>query len=362
MNNWQQIKQQHKLIETEDFVSLLPDLIPPGNTLLLTSAGFTRRGVSQKILTQIDTTNALLCDQITANPEIHDLQNWFATYQHSEINTIVALGGGSVIDSAKVLCAMFSQPKLSLPDLLNISKPTKNIHLIAIPTTSGTGAEVTPFATVWDSKAVKKHSLNGITADKVILDASLTLSLPWQQTLYPALDALSHALESLWNKNRTDSSTAYANQAIEAICQALPLVLDQTDNLPARQTLQRAATLAGLAICQTRTAIAHAISYPLTAAYGIPHGLACSFTLSGIIREFGSVTLNVSSELTDKVLKLLQPLDLAREMAKYVDCKTLLQNFDPQLDQARAENFIIQVEASRVTKLISDGHTIAKSE
>ncbi|KXI27914.1 iron-containing alcohol dehydrogenase [Paraglaciecola hydrolytica] len=359
MMHWQQIQQQFNISETDDFISLLTDLLPPGNTLIITSAGFTRRGLSQKVLDRLPTDCVLLCDEITPNPELLDLQRWAQRYQQNEISNIIALGGGSVIDSAKVLCAMLSQPHLSLMELLASSNPVNNLHLIAIPTTSGTGAEVTPFSTVWDSAAVKKYSLVGISADKIILDASLTLSLPHQQTLYPALDALSHALESLWNKNRTISSADYAVQAIEAICQALPAVLKQSDDFAARQTLQRAASLAGLAICQTRTAIAHAISYPLTAAYGVPHGLACSFTLAAIIKEVGSEQLNLSVALVDKVLNLLKSLALDSEMAKFVSWQILLEQFDPALDPARASNFILEIHAALVGRLITQSHISA---
>ena len=268
----------------------------------------------------------------------------------------MVLGGGSAIDTAKVLSRLLIEPGLSLKSMLN--SPTqdvkKSIKLIAIPTTSGTGAEVTPFATVWDSVEQKKHSLIDVTPDVAILDPSLTLTLGYQDTLYPALDALSHALESLWNKNRTSESEEYAIEAIHLICNALAEVLENPKNLIARKEVQRAATLAGLAISQTRTAIAHAISYPLTLMYGVPHGLACSFTLAAIIREVGAVKLNLSNGAVDKVLDLLFTLGLDKEMAKFVDVNQALSCFNEKLDPSRAGNFTLPIDQNLLHSLLVD--------
>ncbi|WP_299074830.1 iron-containing alcohol dehydrogenase [uncultured Paraglaciecola sp.] len=353
MQDWQQIKLQYGIIETQNFAVEISKLMVQGNTLLVTSEGFTKRGISQRVRDSLRPKSVLLCDQVKPNPELQDLQGLGQQFKASHIRNIVALGGGSVIDSAKVLCAMLSQPQMSLLQLLNDGEPVNHVNLIAIPTTAGTGAEVTPFATVWDSTTIKKYSLLGITANRVILDAHLTLSLPRQETLYPALDALSHALESLWNKNRTLYSVAIAIAAIEAICQALPLVLNQADNLPARQALQRAATMAGLAICQTRTALAHAISYPLTAGYGVPHGLACSFTLAAILQEVGHEKLNLSAELADNVAMMLGALQLSRQLAGYIGDTDLIDILGQQLDPSRAGNFMLELDQTMLSRVLT---------
>jgi alcohol dehydrogenase len=175
-----------------------------------------------------------------------------------------------------------------------------------------------------------------------------------QDTLYPALDALSHALESIWNTNRTDESQGYSTQAINKICESLPQVLEQPKNLVARKNLQRAAALAGLAISQTKTAIAHAISYPLTVKYTVPHGLACSFTLAAIIREEGAKKLNLAPALADKVLSLLQTLTLEQEIIKFVDWQTLISQFEPVVDPSRAGNFVIEINANWLKIIIAN--------
>jgi phosphonate metabolism-associated iron-containing alcohol dehydrogenase len=344
-----------KIFYSDNYLVALNVELAKGTILLVTSDGFKRRGIVKNIIEHCDDAHFIVFDKVTPNPELTDLQHLIEDLKSEPITQVVALGGGSVIDTAKVMAYMLANLDVELETSLqqpSIANKTTSLPLIVIPTTSGTGSEVTPFATVWDSATQKKFSLTNATPTVAILDAHLTLSLSRQETLYPALDALSHALESLWNKNRTVQSQEHAIQSIEGICEALPQVLQQHQNLAARKTLQQAATLAGLAISQTKTAIAHAISYPLTVRYGVPHGLACSFTLIAILRDVGGEKLNLSSVLVDTVLELLESLALYKEMVKFVDWQTLVEQFDPNLDPSRAGNFIISIDSNWLTGII----------
>lgn len=346
---------QPTIIESSDFIVSMLEVISPGKVLLITSKSFSKSGLAQKIQRTLGVDRVVVHDEITPNPELADIQRWADQLESEDFSNIVVMGGGSAIDTAKVLSRLLVTPWISLKSMLlqPAAQVKKNVFLVAIPTTSGTGAEVTPFATVWDSVVQKKYSLTQVAPDVAILDASLTLTLAHYDTLYPALDALSHALESLWNKNRTVKSECFAIEAIGLICTALPQVLNEPNDLSARKSLQRAATLAGLAISTTRTALAHAISYPLTLKYGVPHGLACSFTLVAIIHELGIEGLNISRELADSVIRLLEKLGLENEIEHFVDWKTLMEGFDIALDPARTENFLLPVDDQLVFKLIS---------
>jgi phosphonate metabolism-associated iron-containing alcohol dehydrogenase len=333
-----------KIIECDDFLSILPSFVPAGNILLVTSKGFTKRGLRAKVVNKFAVSRISVFDDVTPNPEKIHLQSSMSEFTDSNIEHVIALGGGSVIDAAKVFCALLSHADKSLDELLIADSVENKINLIAIPTTSGTGAEVTPFATVWQSDTAKKHSLYGIRPNVALLDSSLTLSLPFEETLYPALDTLSHALESLWNKHKTNQSQGYAKQAINYICQSLPKVLSDPKNVVARSDLQRAATLAGMAISITRTAIAHALSYPLTARYAVPHGLACSFTLSAIIDVIGYETLELPEALATQVTVLLVQLDLGIELEKYATWSQVQQLSNVPIDASRAGNFIAPID------------------
>jgi len=341
-----------QIIECDDFVSVLPSLVLTGNILLITSKGFTTRGLVEKVVDKCGVSRVSVFDNVTPNPEKSFLQTNITQFTQNKIEHVIALGGGSAIDAAKVFCALLSHPDTLLDDLLLSDEVENEVNLIAIPTTSGTGSEVTPFATVWQSDIAKKHSLYGIRPNVALLDPSLTLSLPPEDTLYPALDALSHALESLWNNNRTDASQTYALAAIQLISDNLNLILDNPRHLDARKNLQIAATLAGLAISITKTAIAHAISYPLTLQYEIPHGLACSFSLSAILNIVGNEKLNLPVSLADRVVRLLDSLNLEKEISRYVELGTLRNNFVNELEPSRAGNFIGEVNAQLVKKIL----------
>ncbi|NLQ18979.1 phosphonoacetaldehyde reductase [Marinomonas sp. M1K-6] len=316
----------------------LPQLITPGRWLLVTSAGFTRRGLTEKIQYLLSDVQLIVHDQVTPNPELDDLEAIIQHYRSQKFQGIIAIGGGSVLDAAKVLAvALPSALQQPLTEVLRQGKKhvwQQKLPLVVIPTTSGTGAEVTPFATVWDQTQHKKYSVIGdqIFPEKVLLDPELTLGLPDQETLYTGLDAVSHALESLWNVNRSPVSSSFAIQALELAEKALPQVLNRPSDLKARTAMQNASVLAGLAISQTRTAIAHSISYPLTSHYGVPHGLACSFTLPRLIHNY--VLMKPDSKEKHLLLRIklmLEGMDLDNRLAKYVS--------NPQIESLKSEMF-----------------------
>ncbi|MEP1385367.1 MAG: phosphonoacetaldehyde reductase [Paraglaciecola sp.] len=350
------------IVQSDNYLNDVSRFIQNGKVLLVTSPGFSLRGMVGDITKAIGVERVIAFDKVTPNPEKFFINANYQEFVGRGIANIVAIGGGSAIDTAKVFSAMLSYEEQSLELLLSRNDLQCQVNLIAIPSTSGTGAEVTPFATVWESETQSKHSLYGIRPTTAILDPKLTLTLPYTDTLYPALDALSHALESLWNKNRTEFSEGVATEAIELICDALPKVLQEPADIYSRQELQQAATLAGLAISTTKTALAHAISYPLTSRFSVPHGLACSFTLLAIIHELGYVALNLTENLTLKVTKLLETVDFSEELTEFVSWPEIQSLAKLNFDQSRTGNFIFTVDGSLVTNVLMLSQQLAEVE
>lgn len=241
--------------------------------LLITSQGFSKRGLSAQIQNVLAKQLVGVVDEIVPNPQIKHLQSIKAKL--CDFDAIIALGGGSVIDSAKFLSvdSVFENDNFKIK-----SQPKK---LFAFATTSGTSSELTHWATVWDNDAFVKHSLSDeiLYPKEAFYDANLSLSLPRQTTIYTALDALSHSFESIWNNNANPISTHYALMAIEIILRDLVELSQNLHSLKLRSNLMLASIYAGLAFSNTQTALAHALSYPLTMRFGTPHGLACSFSL-----------------------------------------------------------------------------------
>ncbi|WP_413813784.1 iron-containing alcohol dehydrogenase, partial [Rhizobium sp. Root482] len=135
-----------------------------------------------------------------------------------------------------------------------------------VPTTSGTGAEVTPFATVWDETTNTKYSLANADMFPVaaILDPELTIDMPREVTLATGLDAISQALESVWNRSCNAITFGWAISSLRLSLSALGKVANTPDDLQARSDMAQASLLAGLCISHTRTALAHSMSYPIT--------------------------------------------------------------------------------------------------
>jgi phosphonate metabolism-associated iron-containing alcohol dehydrogenase len=230
----------------------------------------------------------LTIDSIAANPDFIGLTDACARYAAAPVKpqVIVALGGGSVLDAAKVLAAAdgdFARVRRRLEDGRG---ELGAVPILAIPTTAGTGSEVTCWATVWDTAAKRKYSLSdaGLYPFRAIVDPELTLAAPRALTVVTGLDALSHALESIWNVHANPASTALAVAAARIVLDRLPRLASDLGNIALREAMARAATLAGLAFSNTRTALAHALSYHLTLHHGVPHGIACSFSLPLVMR------------------------------------------------------------------------------
>ena len=201
----------------------------------------------------------------------------------------VALGGGSVIDSTKVFAAAdgdFGRVARFL-ETGSGAEALSATPIIAVPTTAGTGSEVTCWATVWKEAEGKKFSLArpNLYPEVALVDPVLMLGKPLALTVSTGLDALSHALESLWNVNANPVSAHHAVFAAREVLEVLPALVGDLQNLELRSRMARAATFSGLAFSNTKTAIAHSLSYPITLKHNVPHGIACSFSLPIVIKS-----------------------------------------------------------------------------
>ena len=238
---------------------------------------------------------ALLINDIAPNPDFELLSEQAKLYSEikNKPEVIVALGGGSVIDSAKVFSAAENGFE-NIKSFLETKKGGQDLSstpIIAVPSTSGTGSEVTCWATIWDKKNSRKYSLahEKLFPEIALIDPKLMMGKSYELTLVTALDALSHALESIWNINANTISANHATFAAKSILKILPTLLNDLTNINLRTEMASASLSAGLAFSSTKTAIAHNLSYPITLGWGVPHGIACSFTLPTILQSVVSI-------------------------------------------------------------------------
>ncbi len=259
------------------------------NWLLLTTAGMVRRGTAERIRAGWGGAGRLtVCGRAEANPEVGAVESVAGDLRVEGFDGIVALGGGSTIDTAKALAVLLPGGG-ELREILRGAVPVvaeRVLPVWAVPTTAGAGSEATPFATVWDGEARRKLSLHSpaIFPRMALLDPELTADLPREVGVATGLDALAQALESIWNGRANPMTTALATRSAALVLGALPgWAAGRTPAAAQRGDLLWGSTLAGMAISHTRTALAHSMSYPLTAHFGVPHGLACGFTLPAIL-------------------------------------------------------------------------------
>ncbi|MGM0607782.1 MAG: phosphonoacetaldehyde reductase, partial [Candidatus Muiribacteriota bacterium] len=222
-----------------------------------------------------------------SNPDIEDIYKLKKELDDKEFDLILAIGGGSIIDTAKAI-SCFNGYEFKKEEQLReniIEKKyieNKNyLPIVAIPTTAGTGSEVTRWATIWDKKNLKKYSIEAefLYPALAVMAPKLTLTMPEKLTATTALDALSHAVEAYWAKKSNPVVRDNAIKAIKAITVYLPELLDDLSNLSLREKILETSLNAGLAFSQTKTTACHSISYPLSMKYNIAHGVATSMTL-----------------------------------------------------------------------------------
>jgi phosphonate metabolism-associated iron-containing alcohol dehydrogenase len=320
--------------------------------LLVTSQGFVKRGLVDEIVTYTNNIVGVISN-IKSHPEFVDIEEMYSQAYQNQFELIIAIGGGSVMDVAKFISVHnISKDYQFVEDLTKekiLKKDYKIIPIISIPTTAGTGSEVTPYSTIWNVQEKQKYSLNlpDLFSEVAIYDPVLTLTVPKDITIQTGLDALSHSLESIWNKNASPVTINYAVKSAKLIVNNLVNLTNDLDNLDLRDNMMMACMYAGLAFSNTQTAIAHAISYYVTAHKGIPHGLACSFTLpmliDNIIGEYNFIDeslVEVFGELSSNRLRsLLKELNISTEFESYgineIEMKNSLKN------NKRAENSLV---------------------
>jgi alcohol dehydrogenase len=306
-------------------------------------------------------------DNIQTNPDLNFLQNIIDSLSSCKFDFVIGFGGGSVLDSAKALSVALGQSNKPV-QLIDLIRNTKKINMIspipmyALPTTAGTGSEVTPFATVWDNASFKKYSLagNSVYPFKAIVDPDLVIKDQRNEiAISTALDALNQAAESIWNNNMTPISEMIASNAIKKSVANIGSIEHNSIKIDA---LSEAALLGGLAISQTRTALCHSISYPLTARFGVPHGYACAFTMPAVL-ELNMSTNDMRFERLEKFLgvdniqalfhNIYEELDVNASVKKYVPSLDEIYKFiDEMYTPDRANNNLVPVDSKVIKKIL----------
>ncbi|MEM6839779.1 MAG: bifunctional acetaldehyde-CoA/alcohol dehydrogenase [Cyanobacteria bacterium P01_C01_bin.120] len=235
---------------------------------------------------------------VEPDPSLDTVQRGLALMNSFNPDVIIALGGGSPMDAAKVMWLMYEHPEIEFEGLamrfMDIRKRVYELPplgekavMVAIPTTSGTGSEVTPFAVVTDHRVGIKYPLAdyALTPTMAIVDPALVLNLPKRLTAYGGIDALTHALEAYVSVMASDFTSGLALEAIQLLFEYLPRAYHHgTSDPEAREKVHYASTIAGMAFANSFLGICHSMAHQLGGTFHIPHGLANALMISHVIR------------------------------------------------------------------------------
>jgi alcohol dehydrogenase class IV len=263
--------------------------------------------------------------EFTTNPTLAEVNMAARIINKMRSEAVVAIGGGTAMDIAKA-AALLAAQESSVEDHLNTRCPVRkrDCLLILVPTTAGSGSEMTSFCAIYVEGTKKSLDDPLLQADYVIVDPNLTATLPAKIAASAGLDALCLAIESLWSVRSTPESRGIAAEALRLVVKHIEKFCSER-SLVDRLAMARAAHLAGKAINLTRTTAPHAVSYALTTMFGIPHGHSCALTLPAFLRYNAAVQ---SSDLAD-------PRGLGWVQQRVRDILELLDASDPEAGRLR---------------------------
>lgn len=262
-------------------------------TVLLVTDNMLRKfGATAKLEKNLEDSNikCIVYDETCPNPTVNNVEDARALFILDRCQAIIAFGGGSSMDCAKAVGARIAYPRSSVNDMKGLLKVTKEIPiLIAIPTTAGTGSEVTITSVITDPEIKHKYTMNSfpLIPKYAVLDPEVTLTLPPHLTATTGMDALTHAVEAYIGGSTTKETRAYAKEAVKLIFENLEIAYADGKNEVARRNMLRAAYIAGIAFSKSYVGYVHAVAHTLGGQYNVPHGLANAVLMPIVLEEYG---------------------------------------------------------------------------
>ena len=295
--------------------SILPEEIKRRGfkkSLIVTDKDLIKYHVVNKV-TDILNKNSILFeifDEVKPNPTISNVKDGILAFKESKADFILAIGGGSAMDTAKAIGIIINNPEFS--DVVSLegvaNTKNKSIPIIAIPTTAGTAAEVTINYVITDENNKKKM----VCVDQndipilAIIDAEMMLSMPKSLTAATGMDALTHAIEGYTTKAAWSLTDMFALQSISMISKSLKKVVDEPNDIEARDMMATAQYIAGMGFSNVGLGLVHGMAHPLGAFYDIPHGFAnalllpyiMEYNMEGCIKKYKDIALAMRSEVS----------------------------------------------------------------
>ena len=312
-NNMQWFKIPSKIYFERNSIEYLQDMRDVNKVFIVTDRSMVDLGYVNRVTDQLNLRRnkvqvQLFCD-VEPDPDITTVKRGLSLMEAFRPDVIIALGGGSAMDAAKGMWLFYEHPEVNFDDLkqkfMDIRKRAfkypelgKKSRLVCIPTTSGTGSEVTPFAVISNKAENKKYPLAdySLTPTVAICDPEFTTSLPAGVTADTGMDVLTHALEAYVSVLANDFTDGLALQAIQMVFEYLPrAVKNGKHDLEAREKMHNASTIAGMAFANAFLGMNHSLAHKIGGEFHVPHGKANAILMPHVIRYNGQVPQKLST-------------------------------------------------------------------
>lgn len=284
-----------ELLEGEGAIERLPAFIKTKGlkkVLIVTDKGLTSLHLLDGLYAKLEEERIeyAVYDGTQPNPTIQNIEDARQMYVDNGCEGVIAFGGGSPMDCAKIAAARVTNPRKSVKKMRGLLKVTHKLPpFFAVPTTAGTGSEVTLAAVVSDPETQEKNACNSpyLRPKYAVLDPALTIGLPPHITSTTGMDALTHAVEAYIGRSNVKSTERYAEKAVKLIFENLETAYADGKNIDARMNMLKASYYAGMAFTRAYVGYVHAIGHNFGGQYHIPHGLAMAVILPHVLEYYG---------------------------------------------------------------------------
>ena len=309
-------------------------------------------GVTQKVLDVLEKNGLAyeLYSNIKPNPTIENVQTGVEAFKKAETDYLIAIGGGSSMDTAKAIGIIINNPDFADVRSLEGVADTKNkaVPIFAVPTTAGTGSETTVAAVVTDPETHEKNAINDtcLRPKYAVLDPELTVGLPPHITSTTGMDALTHAVEAYIGKSNTKDTIREAEEATKLIFDNIEEAYNNGKDLEARGNMLKGSYLAGRAFTHAYVGYVHAIAHNLGGLYGTPHGLANAVILPYVLDYYADAAYPQLAKLAD-IVGVGKGLDTAGKGKAFIEAiRTLNKNMNipEKFDFIKEEDLPILIE------------------
>lgn len=311
-NNMQWFKIPPKIYFEKNSIKYLEKMPNIKKAFIVTDPGMVKLGYVNKVLYYLrkrpDYVHCEVFSEVEPDPSIQTVRKGTERMHQFKPDVIITIGGGSPMDAAKAMWLFYEHPDVEFSDLtqkfMDIRKRIvkypqlgNNAQFVAIPTTSGTGSEVTSFTVITDNETNMKYPLADyeLTPDVAIIDPQFVMTVPKEVTADTGMDVLTHAIEAYVSNMANDYTDGLAIKAIQLVFEYLPIAYHQGDNELAREKMHNASTIAGMAFSNAFLGINHSLAHKLGAEYKIAHGRANTILLPHVIRYNAEIPKKFSS-------------------------------------------------------------------